>query len=907
MTKDLDRTEHHPTRRPRRIGALCIGSAMALVAPAMTSAQEVPATRGSASASPPPADTIGPVAGEDGDIVVTGVRAGLERSLNIKRAATNVVDVISAEDIGKFPDNNLAESLQRIPSVTIDRSELGEGRQINLRGLGTGFTRTEINGGFAINGLDLGVLAPEIFSRLAVEKSSAASSVEGGLAGTVKLETVKPFDSPDLRIVAIAGGQDGQKSKLVPRAFGLISKNWDDRIGVALGVAYSEVDFRTNEIAYGPWVPFRRIANANALATAPAELLDAVTPRTAAYYSYRERRENIGGTAAVQAKLGDNFDITADFLYAQADGARDDDRPDIPIEGNNSAPTDFTIDNGVITSGTFAGVQNRVGTSYRPQFQRVWQGTVRTDFRPNDRLTISPAVAYARRSERSELQLFSFAINNTTARYDVDGKVPNFSSAATDFISNPEAFDFNVFIFDRFRQTTEELMAKVDVKYAFDDADRFSVRAGGRYTDRTTDRDGEFAGLFQGSPLLTDQSPSLAGVATSRPFGVRGSPSQTPRRILAVDRALARQAFYPTVGDPYVAPEFFPYLTGNDLRSFEVAEETFAGYVQANVAVGAFAFDAGVRYVRTDTSTAGTQLVGDTPLPRTDSGTSDNWLPAANARWEPVENLIVRGALTRALTRPDLDALTPTQFINSGPRTGTRGNPNLLPYTADQADVSVEWYWRPGSLLNIGYFYKDIKNLITQRTVNEEATFPDQLTGLPTTGIIAFTEPANGNKAKVSGIEVGLQTPFYFLPDALSGFGTVLNYTRASNRATLDEGDGTTSTSRLPGLSRNAYNAVLYYERAGFDARLAYAWRSDYRRADPVGAQFGAERYVRSFGQLDFSSSVPLARWLQLSFDVTNVLDTQRKEYILVPTGAKPPANVIELERRFIVTARAVF
>lgn len=897
-----DERANATSRRTHLRAALCLGTAALLIAPGAAAAQDT------ASASPAPDQTIGATDAAGVDIVVTGIRAGLERSINVKRRAVNVVDVISAEDIGKFPDNNLAESLQRIPSVTIDRSELGEGRQINLRGLGTGFTRTEINGGFAINGLDLGVLAPEIFSRVAVEKSSSASSVEGGLAGTVKIETVKPFDSPGLRVVAVAGGQVGQKSKVVPRVFGLVSKNWDDRFGVALGVAYSKVDFRTNEIAYGPWVPFRLIASPEALATAPATLLDAATPRTAAYYSYIEERKNIGGTAAVQAKLGEGFDVTADFLYAENDGARHDDRPDVPIEGNNAAPTAYTVEDGVVTSGTFSGVQNRVGTSYRPQFQRVWQATLRADLRPDDRLTVSPAIAYARRNERTELQLFSFAINNTTASYAIDGRVPNFSSTATDFSANPQDFGFNVFIFDRFRQTTDEVMAKIDVKYALDDDDRFALRLGGRYTDRTTERRGENAGLYQGSPLLTADSPSLAGVAITRPFRVKGAPSQTPGRILAVDPVRAKQLFYPNVGDPYVAPEFFPYLTGNDLRSFAVREETFAGYAQANVTLGAVALDAGVRYVDTRTATRGTQLVGDTPLARTDRGASTNWLPAANARWEPVDNVVLHGALSRSLTRPDLDSLTPTQYINSGPRTGTRGNPNLRPYSADQTDLSVEWYWHPGSLLNVGYFYKDIKNLITQRTVNEVATFPDQLTGLPTTGVIAFTEPANGNSAWVSGLEVGVQTPFYFLPGALSGFGTVLNYTRAANRAKIDAGDGTTLRQNLPGLSRNAYNAVLYYERGGFDARLAYAWRSTYRRADPVGAQFGAERYVRSFGQLDFSSSVPVTRWLQLNFDVTNVLDTQRKEFIRVPaTGATPPANVIELERRFILTARAVF
>lgn len=136
----------------------------------------------------------------------------------------------------------------------------------------------------------------------------------------------------------------------------------------------------------------------------------------------------------------------------------------------------------------------------------------------------------------------------------------------------------------------------------------------------------------------------------------------------------------------------------------------------------------------------------------------------------------------------------------------------------------------------------------------------------------------------------------------------MLNYTRAANRAKIDNTDGTTLRQNLPRLSKNAYNAVLYYERGGFDARFAYSWRSTYRRSDPVGTQFNAERYVRNYGQLDFSSSLPVTKWLQINFDVTNLLDRQRKEYILIPTtGATPPANVIELERRFILTARAVF
>ncbi len=850
------------------------------------------------------------VINETAEIVVTGVRAGLEKSLDAKRIAVSVVDTISSEDIGKFPDNNVAEALQRIPGVTIDRSELGEGRQINLRGLGGGFARSEINGGFAVNGLDFGVIAPELFNRITVEKSISASTVEGGLSGTIKTETVKPFDSEGTRVIGVAGLTIGQKAKTVPRLFGLISKNWDDQFGFVVGLAYSKIDFRTNEVAYGPWVPFRRIANATALANSPVSLLDASTPRTSAYYSYIERRDNIGATAAVQGRMSDNFSFTADLLYAQADGARNDDRPDIPIEGGNSAPSAYTLDGDVVTSATFNGVQNRVGTSFRPQFQRVYQGGLRAEWNVSDRFTVRPGIAYAKRRERNELHLFSFAINNTTVNYAINGDMPNFSSTATDFISNPEDFGFNVFIFDRFRQTTDEFMGKVDAQFTFDDSGDNNLEFGVRYTDRSTDRAGEFAGIFQGNPLIDPLSsaPNLSAVMTTRKFYVGGSPSQTPSRILAVDPEMARQTFYPNVGDPFVAPEFFPYLPGNIARSFTVGETTLAGYAQANFVFGDVAFNAGVRVVETETKTSGAQLVGSVVTPRTDEGSYVNWLPAANLRYTVMDGMVLRAAAGRTMTRPDLDALTPTQFINSGPRTGTRGNPNLKPFVANQLDLSFEYYWHQGSLLNVGFFAKDLKTLITQSVVNEPATFPDQLTGELVTESVAFTQPSNGDKATVKGLEVGLQTPFYFLPGMLSNFGAVLNYTHATSKATVRAGDGSVRSTPLPGLSSNSYNAALYYDNGkGLDARLAYAWRSTYLRADPVGAQFGGERYIRSYGQLDFSSSIPITDNFQLGLDVTNLLDSQRKEYILTAGGATPPANVIETERRVILTGRMQF
>lgn len=868
-----------------------------------------------APSSTPP--TLGGQAldGTNSPIVVTGLRAGIERSLDAKRKAINVQDVISAEDIGKFPDNNLAESLQRVPGITIDRSVTGEGQTINLRGLGPQFTRSEINGGTALNGFDFSVLAPELFSRITVEKSPVAKTVEGGLAGTIKEETPKPFDIPGFRATATGGITFGQSGEKTPRLFALVSQNWDDRFGITIAGAYSKTDFRTNEVDYGPWVAFRNIASAATLATAPEDLLNAATPRTSAYYSYQQKRDNYGLTAAAQARPSDKLEITADFLYARKTGTEIDDRPDAPIEGTsffadgtnsagNQAPTNYTITNGAVTSGTFSNIQNRVGYSYQPQKDSVYQASLRAKWQPTDHLTIEPGISYAHQKTLAELDLFSFAINGANITYNVNGNTPNFSSTATDFSSNPDAYKYNVFIFNRSQDIINEGVARLDFTNTFDIPGFTSLQWGVRLTNRKSTQRAKDVGLYQGADLLNGNNATLGSVYDTLPFSVGGA--NTPSRILAVDINKVQSVFYPGL-DPYNSDQFYDDPTQDALASYHVRERTYAGYVQGNFEFGPVSVNAGVRIISTSTHSKGTSLIGAAPTPSNTQGSYTNFLPAINARYELSPDLLFRATYSRAMTRPTLDQLSPSVIINSGPRTGTRGNPALKPYTADQEDLGFEWYFHKGGLLTITGFAKEIDNLISQSVVSEQATFPDQVTGLPTSGVIAFTQPTNGNHATVKGLEAGLQSPFYFLPGVLSGFGGILNYTFADSKSNTTISATGTRTTALPGLSKHSANAVLYYDRGGVDMRLAYAWRSTYLRDDAVGAQFGAQRYIRNYGQLDLSVNWSVTHFFQLGLDVNNLLDTQRKEYILLDNGAKEPASLLEQERRFVLTGRVVF
>ena len=841
------------------------------------------------------------------EITVTGIRASITRSLDKKRDSVNVVDFLSAEDIGKFPDNNLSESLQRIPGVTINRSETGEGKQINVRGLGPQFSQTIVNGGNPISGFDFTLLPSEMFTEVSVEKSPTAKSVEGALGGTVRAETPKPFSHEGLRGAISGTAVLGEEGSTNPRVFALISKNWDDKFGVSLSGFYSTPQFESSEIGFGSWVPFRNTATAADAATLPDELLDAGTPRTPAFFKFTEDRENIAVAGTFQARPTDRLEITFDALYADVSGDRIDDRPDFWT--SSTVPTNTTIENGVVTSGFFpgAGVQARVGTTQSFIDQEFFQGNFRADWQVNDKWTVSPGINVVRLNQSQAFNLFSFAINGADFQYNVDGDVPRFSTSVTDFASNPEDFGFNLFLFDTRNIKNEEETVTLDVTRSFEDDSPFSAfNFGIRYADRdriATNSQRSF--LFTSAPIA--QGTSLADVAVLRDFGVGGAPdAMNPDQILGVDPDAAKALFFPNSdGFDFANTDFVE--SGRDVLNFSVNEETFTGYVSMDMEWGDVRMNAGLRYVRTEVTAIGNQVVGSVVTPRRVTDSYEDYLPSFNATYEVIDNGFIRASYSRTVNRPTLDDLRPSQAINTGSLTGSRGNPTLDPFRSDMLDLGFEYFFREGALFQVTGFVKEIGTLITLENVNEVATFPDQLTGEPTTGVISFTQPVNGESASILGLELGFTTPFYFLDGFGKDFGIILNYTYADSSASTEASDGTTRETVLPGLSKHSVNAALYYDRAGFSSRLAYTWRDSYLRDDNVGRQFGAERFFEDYGQLDFSLTVPVIEGTSVSFEVLNIFDSKSKEFSLLPSGATPPTNITERERMFLITARATF
>lgn len=833
-------------------------------------------------------------------VVVTGLRSGIERSLKDKEKAVNGVDVISSTDIGKFPDTNLSESLQRIPGVTIARSETGEGKQVNIRGLGPDFSLSVVNGGSGLNGFDFSVLPSELFSRIEVEKSPTAKSIEGGLAGTIRSETLKPFDTPyGLSVAGTLATTFGQYGKVKPKLFLQVANNWDDKFGVSLSAVSSETHFQSSQVSFGTWAPFRAVASSAALASAPAALLDAATPRTTAFYNYTEDRKNLGVAATFQARLGDNADVTLDLIRASARGSRTDDRPDAPLEGGIDLPTAYTLNNGAVTSATFAGIQNRIGTSYRPHTQVLEQQVLRANFRPAEGWLISPSLSHQKSDVNNLLNLYSFAINNADLSYKVQGDTPVFSSSKTNFASRPEDFGFNALVFDKSRVLITDTTGALDVVRKFNGSNLKAVNFGLRSSRSSSQSSGA-------SSLLLGRSDSFKDFAVYRDFNFSGGPASVPNRILGVDVAKGRAAFHPNT-DGFQDGTAFLVTDHGETRDYVVDEKTLAGYVSSDIVIDNLSVNLGLRVVKTSTDASGNQLVGTTLTPTHVSNGYTDFLPALNVRYGLSDNTFLRSSYSRSLNRPNLNDMSPSQVIDNGALTGVRGNPKLQPYRADQFDLGIESYWHKGAMAQATYFTKQIGSLISQASVTEVATYPGQLTGLPVTGPISFTQPVNGQSASVQGLELGVTTPFYFGPELLRNFGVILNYTFADSKSSTANA-GSTRVTALPGLSKNSLNAALYYDKAGLDSRLAYTWRDDYLRNDAVGVQFGGQRFIRAYGQLDYSLNVPIyEKSVKLGLDILNLLQAKTKEYSLLANGAKLPSNITQKERTIVLSLRASY
>ena len=835
--------------------------------------------------------------GDDGaieEIVVTGVRGSFARSLNQKRSATGVIDAISAEDIGEFPDLNISESLQRVPGVTITRN-LGEGEQVSIRGLAPKFTGVLINGMQAASAaqgddgniaygraLTFDLFPSELFSGATVYKSPTASLQDGGLSGTVDMRLPRPFDFDGLTFSStVQSSRNDLAGETRPAASLLFAnRSDDDRVGFLFQAAYAETLLH-GALAEG--LRFDR-TSFDLDGDGTTELSNVEFARLVRTGVEEYDRERMGLTGSLQFRPSDGFELTIDAMYGETARARERHTLDGNLFGNGpNAPIELVEQNDVIVAGTFANELRRTENIYNEVDTAFTLLAVTADWDLGDSLMATARVGISDAEFERDEHRITYGVNDPEFSYDLRGdrRYPVTGSSPSIDLTDPSQFTLSQVRHHPFFVQDDNLQAQFDIEKSLEDRGITSIRAGIQYRQQERGQDDfrQDRALRNESFLAFDdpvRTLSNVGGTTLRAIGFDifdgSGPAGLLRNFAVPDQGLAYGAL--------IDPSFQP--AQRLLNSYVVEESVVAAYVRAEfateVANRPLSGDVGLRYANTEQSSQSFSQGGSGTIPVFHSRDYGNVLPSLNLRWELGDDLLLRFAASVGLTRPTLSQINPSQNVQLGSQTVVINNPELDPFEAAQFDVALEWYFADESLVSVNFFNKDINALVT-RISNSEPFFGDNLIddfGNDLSGQdFLVSRLVNGDGADLRGFEVAYQQPLTMLPAPLDGFGIALNYTYADSESTVTFG-GSTFTAPIEGQSEDSFNAVVYYEKAGFSARAAYHWRDDFliiRRGS------NENRFQEDTGYLDFTMSYALDNGMKISFDAANLTGEDSYRY----------------------------
>jgi TonB-dependent receptor len=878
-------------------------------------------------------------------VVVTGFRSSLQKALNLKQQAIGVRDSIVAEDIGKFPEANVAESLQRVPGVILNRDESSaEGQRISIRGLPTEYSVTTLNGapvnttststiGSAARGFNYDVFASELFGRVDFYKTPLAELPEGGMGGVVDLQTPRPFDNPKRTIrYAASAAYNTMSEKTDPSGFALYSNTWGPW-GFLAGVAHSKaVNNRSGFEATGGYNSSRRgsaspvLGNfalqldyddprANLSGYTRDQVDNALLPRIYRFYGSQNRRTRDGLVTSLQFKQG-GLNVSLDGLASQLKNSRDEvyygillrntkttDRNAPAGQGNHSGlvPLDVHIDPASdLLTGTFGNTSYSSGVTYGEDKTRFgylalngrWEvkhGTVLTgQLSANN----SDATSY---QDTLSSQIFGI---DSTIDYGTDHVYPSMSSPVD--YTNPAnftGFDINT---GWTRETDKGRQARLVL-------------------DQDYDLWGDWTGHFKGGIVYVDTTKGVekrngtAGmVAKLKQFGDAGlrANMMSTLPISNLDMGDGWPHQFGTFTRGYTMGTYDPlaYNTGaafTPAQSFGAEEKVTTGFVQSDfrgqVLDRELRLNAGVRWAQTKLGIDNYKKAGtnNTYAPNQEHGKYTNVLPAVSAAYDLTDDLIWRASYGKTISRASLSIIAAQTVIpNPYDNTATAGNPNLKPQQSKNLDTSLEWYFKRGSLLSAAYFKKEL----TDATVSSTTQTTFGALGLPDTALGAIFHDANGHvdpnlpmtlrtygnagQQTLKGYELAYQQDFTFLPEPFKGLGALGSYTHIdpfnSQRWITTAGQ----EIKVNSVPKYAYSFTTYYEHGPLAMRLSYNYKGRYLHPDnPKNNGDDLIRWRAARGYLDGNISYKLSENLELRIDALNLSNTLSYDYFEDATG----------------------
>lgn len=825
------------------------------------------------------------------EIEVVGIRGSLKRSLQRKRLAGSVVDVITAEGIGKFPDKSVADSLQRIPGISVDRV-WGEGRDINIRGTDKDVNRTLMNGQNVASsywwandnpsrGFNYSILASELVSRLEVYKSPEADIDEGSIGGTVIIHTRKPFelDSKVLQ-ASVEAIYSELPNEWDPQGAVLGSwKNNEQSLGVLASLNYQSRTVRRDGLEAFP------DKNIYTVSDEEGNRIDGVhIPWGMGTAIFQQQRERITGNITVQWAPSESLELVFNSVYSSMGmdnqnqnylslpgGFKFEETPAplirdyefTPAAGNRKTLSTATIGNSESAGAAIDAIfrESYIETSVYDLDGRY----SRDDWNLHWQLGLTRAEGG---SEHDKLYRF---VGNTQQQYSLSSRSVEFSFPDLD----PEqAGSLNRLSSETHdwvrRMEDEEYYAQLDYDWAVNLGwfERFKI--GVKWRDHSVENNRELGEINTSHALWDDaRNTGLDSVSrglTPNLHGEAGS-SESLQRYAWVDENLAEAVLQPLFDSGLME---YRYDRG---AYYHIDENIGAIYWKGDFESGPWRGNVGLRGVYTQQYSEAWQ--GDRLIDHKRS--YRDWLPSLNVIYQLSDDFLLRAAAAKVMARPTFPNLTPSVIIDATDGTASGGNPELQPFRAKQLELGGEWYFSPGALLAATWFYKDMSTFVFTQSS------PELVDGF----LVSVARPQNGPGADIQGLELQWQQELGF------GFGAQTNYTYTDAQVPTHPGIDSLS---LPGNSRDQVNASVYYEDNRLSARLSWNYRSDSYGGFATGSQDVTEAY----DQWDAALAWALNDNAALTLEAVNLLN----EVVYYRTGNGIAQGIYENGRRFSVGLR---
>ena len=942
-------------------------------------------------------------------IWVTGVRGSLMRSMDRKRDAVGVVDTIIAEDIGKFPDQNLAEALQRIPGVSIDRSN-NEGARITVRGFGPEFNLVTLNGrSMPTQGgrsFDFGDIASPGISAVEIIKTGRASLPTGGIGSTVNMITARPLDNPGFRSALIgkavhetsaSDGDLGNLNEITPEFSGLYSNTFaNGTFGIALTGSYEERDNREEFAAVNSWIPNYGLDGG--VVDNNNQRADGVWwhPQDAGYGFADISRTRTNGQLALQWQATDRVRMTLDYTYSELDFQKDQNSFGIWFANPNVNAT--VNERGTVTQVTQVGGDYAINVARDRTIKRNESLGFNVDWQATDSINLTldahdsssrlkgGGLGNGRPGSSANLIVgntfcdwcgfvpgagpFTATIDEKSAFFSGSG-IPIWGASFRDTETGlPQDFllrsDMGSLFGQAFDVDNVNDIRQVQLGSIWTNPDAGAISSadfGINWTEQEYVNRNAFSGLLPGGFWLTSaqywpdelwEEMSFRGLLSD--FGNSGDfpldryfvlPFETIIDIyesldcFTTEDPVCEAVYWPSWGPDFQAGGrgfFWPGPLGNASGS-GITEEITAGYFQLNLKeqIAGMPLNGriGLRVENTEVTATGNEVpavavvwvggdefvteFGEPSFVKQKTSNTE-FLPSFDLDLGVRDDLIARFSYSRTLARPPIGALSPVRTFVGNPNPQNRearsGNPGLVPYVSDNFDLSLEWYYGPGSYASVAYYRKHVDNFLVGTTVRQsfdglldpfngaQANLArEQLAaeGIPLTNQNIFqrinenlglppttpvrAEPGdpmiiwdvstfdNAEQGKVWGWELQLQHMF-----GDTGFGVQANATFVNGDVKVDR-NAVDRQFALPGLS-NSYNLIGFYENAHFSTRVAWNWRDEFLAGFD---QFDSPVIVEDYGQLDINVTWHATQNLSVFLEGLNVTKETQRVYVRYP------------------------